>query len=549
MKCDSPSAHRSAWLATLAIGLLAFLLAASRINHGITNSILPAGPGLTPDESFNVQQGVYLAEAFFRHGPLLLHPDVADEVFDDRVYLPDHPPLGRFFIGLTHELTRGFISGTANCPFNILAARLASCAAFALTVVLVYRFCRIRFDLVTAITAAALLMSMPRVVGHARLAALESTTGLMWWIATVALAAATTDSERPGIRKSAFAGCAWGLLLLTKVQAILFPPVVVIFLVARFRRNAIVPLIVFFSTGLLVGFLGWPWIWQDPWHHTLQYLGHAADRQTLHVWYLGHRWLDKTAPWHYPLVMLWATTPLLASFGVAARAFQRRFTTAEGLLILTAIFPLIVFALPGVPVYDGVRLFLVAAPATAVLSARGLTLLWQSLSNNKARRHGPWQVLKYGGLALAAVLFLTDAAATLSPYAISRYTAGVGRGPGAERLQLESSYWADGLNADFWKQIPEGSEVFVAPVSHQFQLTDLENLVPVIQERSIRLSPFEYDSREQRGFLLLIHRLADLRPSLQSPPSGSEVLVTVESDGRVLAQLVDTTHATWVERP
>ena len=74
----------------------------------------------------------------------------------------------------------------------------------------------------------------------------------------------------------------------------------------------------------------------------------------LFVWYLGERWTDKSVPWHYPFVMTLATTPLFVSCGFALRSLFRSWSSEEKWLLLTVILPLIVFAIPGVPVYDGV---------------------------------------------------------------------------------------------------------------------------------------------------------------------------------------------------
>jgi hypothetical protein len=82
--------------------------------------------------------------------------------------------------------------------------------------------------------------------------------------------------------------------------------------------------------------------------------------------------------------------------------------------------------------------------------------------------------------------------------------------------------------------------VHVAPVSHPFQLSDLQLLVPIISERRIRLEPYLY--AESGGpppeRLLLLHRLADLRPELrQTTPEWVEE-VRVELSGVPLARLL-----------
>ena len=72
----------------------------------------------------------------------------------------------------------------------------------------------------------------------------------------------------------------------------------------------------------------------------------------------------------------------------------------------------------------------------------------------------------------------------------------------------------------------------------------MEALVPVIQQRRIRLVPYQYDPHKQKGLLLLIHRLADLRISLRSVPPGGVVIAEATAGGITAARLIDTTKAT-----
>ena len=60
-----------------------------------------------------IAQGSYLFEEFCRHGPLLFTPSGAETVFGSKEYLPDHPPLGRFFLIVAHEGASWLISGRA----------------------------------------------------------------------------------------------------------------------------------------------------------------------------------------------------------------------------------------------------------------------------------------------------------------------------------------------------------------------------------------------------------------------------------------------------
>jgi hypothetical protein len=531
----------------LAVG--AFLLSAARINQGLLDSTLPAGPGLTLDESFNVAQGIYLSEAFAQHGPFLFSPSQAKNVFGDEEYLPDHPPLGRFLLGFTHQMFAWVIPGSERSLMNIPAARLGSCFAFAFTVLLLTEFTRRRYGLSTAVVAALMLMLMPRVIGHARLAALESGTTLTWMAAMIPLLTWWTADKPPSITQCVLSGFFWGLLMLTKIQGILLPPLILAWAIRQYRWKAIGPLTIWSVVGGAIFFFGWPWLWLDPVGHTMSYFVKASERLTLYVWYLGQRYADRLVPWHFPVVMTFATVPVVVWLGVGCRILKRRLDRAEQLLLSSVVWPLVVFAIPGTPVYDATRLFLVIMPAIALLAARGVVLFCGSKAVYGMPIDACRPLVRRTVGACLIIAALWAAPRTLNPFALCDYSLLVGGPRGAQAIGLESSYWADGLNGDFWNRVSEDSVILVAPVCHQFQLSDLEQLVPVIRQRNIRLQSFKYDAEAQRGLILTIHRLADLPPAFRHVPPGAEVIAEVRSHGVVLARLIDTTEVTWPDIP
>jgi 4-amino-4-deoxy-L-arabinose transferase-like glycosyltransferase len=530
------------------LSFVAFVLAASMVNHGLVSSNLPVGPGLTLDESFNIDQGIYLADAFAQHGPLLFTPDVASKVFGVPRYLPDHPPLGRFVLGVSHSLTSTFITGSEETIYNVPAARLGSCVAFGLTVLLLSEFARRKYGMTTGLLVVALLTGMPHLMGHARLAALESCTNLAWVAAMIPLLTWWTRSTAPTTLQAAVSGVFWGLLLLTKVQGIFLPVLLFLWAVVQFREKSIRPLAVFGTIGAIIFFVGWPWLWLDPVKNLMTYLGRTTERQTLYCWYFGQRFADKEVPWHFPFITTLISLPIWTISGLILRSFRAALDSTERLLLLFVLMPLTVFAVPGVPVYDGTRLFLIVMPPLAVLAARGFSL-WvggPKKANQTASDSGGQHYLGrkvFAGIFLGCVpLFWT-----LQPLAISQYGPLAGGNRGADKLGMEAGYWSDALNSQFWNQVPENSVVYVAPVSHQFQLSDLESLVPIVQQRGIKLVPWEYDPARQRGLLLLIHRLADLRSSLRSVPNGAKVIAESLRDGVTMARLIDTTDAVFPE--
>ncbi|MFO0976556.1 MAG: glycosyltransferase family 39 protein [Planctomycetaceae bacterium] len=514
---------------SMIFGLAAFLLSAAMINHGLVDSSLPSGPGLTLDESFNIDQGIFLADAIGEHGPLLLTPETARQVFGAKRFLPDHPPLGRLWLGIVHQATSWIVPGSESTIYNVPAARLGSCLAFALMVLLLTEYsARVR-GTAAALGAGLMLLGMPHLMAHSRLAALETCTNLAWVVALLPLLSWWTGEQAPTNRQAILSGLCWGLLLLTKVQGILLPPAVFLWAVLRFRQRSLRPMIAWGIVGGIVFFIGWPWLWQDPIGHTLKFLGRTTDRQTLYCWYFGQRYADKLVPWHFPFVTLLFSLPAWWIIGFAFR-IRQRLTAPEQLMLLSSLIPLCVFAFPGIPVYDGTRLFLITIPAMAMLAGRGFEVLWNLQWAARAS-----VIVRTVAVAVLAIVPL---AWTMQPCAINQYGVLCGGNAGAARLGMEACYWSDALNADFWKQIPEGTTLAVAPVSHQFQLSDLERLVPIIAQRKITLVPYFYEEDKSDHDLLLIHRLADLRPELQTDPAGTQRLITFEQSGVLCARVL-----------
>lgn len=536
---------------SLLFAVVAFCLAASRINHGLIDSSLPAGPGLTLDESFNIGQGIYLFESFLDYGPLLFSPTGAEEVFGAQGYLPDHPPLARFMLGAAHQLTSWAIPGAELSLFNVPAARLGSCFFLAMTVLLLMEFVRRRYGLATAIWSAVALLLMPRVIGHARIAAQETTTTFFWLLAVVPLLSWWTADKAPTSKQSLIAGLLFGLLLAAKIQGVFLPPLIVAWSLWRFRFHGIRPLAIWGLTGFAVFWILWPWLWLDPIAHFRQYVIKTSERPTLYVWYLGERFADKAVPFHYPFVMLLATTPFAVTVAFAWRMVARRFDRIETLALGTIVFPLLVFALPGTPIYDSVRLFLVVMPMLAFFAARGVMNIWQRMPASVTGANDALLPISKRNTA-AVCLYVAMLVSLLTDFrshgafCLEDYSFSVGGTKLAvEELGLECSYWAEGMNGDFWNQVPEGSTIHVAPVSHQFQLQDLQQLVPIVKKRNIKLRSFLYDPTQQRGLLLLLHRLADLPPGLRDVPPGASVVAEAKHRGVVMARLVDTSQADW----
>ncbi|GAB4160417.1 MAG: hypothetical protein Tsb009_37730 [Planctomycetaceae bacterium] len=501
---------------------------------------MPQGPGVTLDEMFNQEQGVRLTHVIpaFVSGELTLAEafgepeDLPNQKPPAGYHLPDHPPLGRLWLGIWHNVAKNmFPPADHPSPFVTACARTGSALAFGITVFLVGFAAARWFDRHAGGIAVLSLMLMPRVFGHAHLAALETVMGLTFIATVIVVGEFWAGKNPPSAKIAAASGFVFGLALLTKIQAVLLPVPIAVWVLLRFRQRGIVPLLIFGLIGLAVFFCGWPWLWLDPWNHFLQYARGATDRMPMNVFYFGNVYADGSpnpVPWHYPLVMFLVTVPVLVHvFGFVGLTNwnQKKDNETKNarmkLLAFCTAFPLVLFSLPIATVYDGTRLFLVVFPCWAMLAGKGGTVFIY------------WIRYKWGrpaGLAAIAALAATFYIATSysHPNSLSYYNLVVGGPRGAEALGFEVTYWGDSFTRDFLEEVaetvPEGATIDVAPVLHKFQLPELLAQSPILRNRGIKLRAYNPENNKDAQFLMVFRRRADL-PSHLDPPKDSKVLV------------------------
>jgi hypothetical protein len=514
---------------------------------------MPQGPGLTLDETFNVQQGVILVEGLRTYGPGVVFPEGLHEVFSPPLHLPDHPPLGRLWLGLHHHLAWWFSPPEdPDGPFVTACARAGSVTAFALTILLVGGMATVWYGEWAGLMAAMAFGIVPRLVGHAHLASLESITNLMCTLATLVVAQAWDQREPPKLRTAAWTGIFFGLALLTKIQAILIPIPVAILAILRWRRPGVRPLLVWGLVGGLVFFIGWPWLWLDPVGHGYQYFRGAADRLELGVWYGGARYTHKTVPWHYaPVYFLW-TVPLklvlvglLGAWGagkdlgdnseVRNAALAKRLPPRDIFLFVAACWPLVFFAMPGIPIYDCERLWLTVVPLWMILVGRGADVLLRRL-----------ETVKYLNRTKVCLIFLTIAIVQqvyflrIAPHWLNFYSVTAAPWNGRESPFLERDYWASGITREFLaavvRQVPRGTKVGYAPILHQFQLIEYTRQSPILRKHDVAFVPYEPDNNQQQ-YVVIYQRRADLPPEFLQHPQGWTLLAETQVDGRRYAAL------------
>ncbi|QDT39603.1 ArnT family glycosyltransferase [Stratiformator vulcanicus] len=539
---------------SLLLSVAVFCVVTLGIDHGGHYPNLPEGPGLTIDEIFNVQEGVRL-EVGVRYW--LLGAMSLREVFGESedlgpraefgYHLPDHPPLGRYLLGAAHNVTRTLVPPAEvepPHPFTIAAARVGSAAAFALTVLLVSLYGEIHWGRAAGLCGGLSLALMPRVLGHAHLASLETMIGLAYTAFTLHVAA-TWRAERgvPGFI-AIVTGLLWGLALLTKIQAVLLPIPLTIWALWHWRFRAVRPLVIVAIVGLGTFFVGWPWLWLDPLTHAREYFASAADRQPLHVFYFGRQWNDVSVPWHYPWLMSLVTTPVML-LGLGLLGLVGRISGEGGLRARTdvqwiaaaGLFPLIVFS-TAAAVYDGVRLFLISFPLLAVLVGRGTEVFFEWATRQR------WPVRLSGALIAVLLLSQTIGIAVMRPVYLSSYNLSIGGIAGAERLGFEVNYWSDAITrsvlTELAENVPGGQKVAVGPVLFPFQLQTLRTQSPVLPaDQSIELIEFRPGEPIDADWLVVFERKAELGDAadIASLASEWEPVAVIRRGGVVLGGL------------
>ncbi|MBL8852135.1 MAG: hypothetical protein JNG89_20850 [Planctomycetaceae bacterium] len=547
---------------------------------------LGEGPGITLDEVFNVEMGVYQWHLLQEHGWRLWSPPVRDDVFADgpgKPYNPDHPPLGRLWLGMWHDVARWLWPPLETGAQTVTAcARVGSAMAFGVTVWLVGVFAGKWFGKTAGWSAALCYALMPRVFGHAHLAALETCMNLAFlgpilfvgqkWGARNAADGRPLRPRREWLC-AAIAGVLIGLAFLTKIQAVLLPIPIAVWTLVLWRGRGLAWLSVAGLVTAAVFIAGWPWLQIDPVEHVSEYLGRGVERQTLNCWYFGHKYADVDVPWHYPFVLLAITLPIgtlvLGIVGVLAGASRRRrqgnsvdpsprrsppivdspqsaaIFGGEGererdactwLLLGTIVFVLTFFAMPGITVYDGTRLFLVMMPLWAMLCGSGAQWLADKLSLRFSPRIAVVSLLML--LALQSVGIVR-----MHPCELSYYNLAVGGMAGAERLGMERSYWQDSITRSFLRevvrQVPEGATLYLAPRLHPIQEIDLLLQSPVLVAHGVQTRAYDDPLRDRMRYVLVFRRRADQWASLEPAPVGGKLLAEVTRSGVQLAALYE----------
>jgi 4-amino-4-deoxy-L-arabinose transferase-like glycosyltransferase len=383
--------------------------------------------GLTWDEPlyFRVSGGYF---------QWLIHPawGAVDSVWELN---NEHPPLHKILGGMTewifHTLTGWASPSTAFRMSNLIFLFPLVSSLYWLGFQVESRF--------VAISSPIVLILLPRVFFQAHLLSLDFSSMTMWTLGAAVLwrFQVSGGSILPS-------GIATGAALATKLNAPLFLlswPFFWFLNKLKFTRPVIRKEIIrglqVIGVALLTFYVAWPWLWRMPVTRLVPFLFFHLDHFAIPVSYFGT--LTYSAPWHYPYVMFFLTTPLIITIFYGYGLFQAVKAGKAGMIfiLLQSWLPLLLVQLSSAK-YDGVRLFLPAFPFIALTACSGL----ESLLKKVPKRMGNQTfVPPLAGILLIASLVLSNR--SVYPYADSYFSEVIGGSVGAARKGFDLDTWCD----------------------------------------------------------------------------------------------------------
>lgn len=214
-------------------------------------------------------------------------------------------------------------------------------------------------DYTAGLAAVGALVTMPRLFFHAHLADLDVPAAVSVF-GTVFVFWRT--KENPSLKADLALGIARGLALAIKINAVFVLPILLLWMLAFFRRAYLFRrLISMGATGPLLFLAIWPCLYHQFWPRLIEHiLFVTVDHWKIGQFYLGQFYMRP--PWHFPFVMILTVVPLSVTLLYVWGSWHvwtiRRLRVLGGLLVLCALVLLITLSTRKSMVYDNGRLLM-----------------------------------------------------------------------------------------------------------------------------------------------------------------------------------------------
>jgi|GEM_PF-4227497 len=385
---------------------------------------------LSPQTGLHIDEGPYIIagrnaagwlKELFSAGPGILQAPAIDNWWS---YNHEHPPFGKIIFGLADLLLRPWLG-------PIVAPRAGALLFFLIAQASIY-FLLLPFGRWQATLGALLPAAQPHLFFHALTVTVD--------LPAVSMSLLCLLFFIRGLEKHCYAplcGIAWGLAMASKINGVFLALPLFVWGYSFKRKQVVDNIFWMIILGPLTVFAVWPWLWHDTLVRVLDYLRfHAAHvHEPVYLW--GR--VFQQPPWYYPLLILAVVTPAFILLGALLSLRlpdQSEARRLSWLLWGMAAVSVLVVMPPSVPVYNAVRLFLLAPAMLAPLAALGVG---QTLRLTIFKRREPW------GKWFAVMLLLMPGmlgVITSHPYLLSYYNELVGFRAGAVRLGFDPLPWA-----------------------------------------------------------------------------------------------------------
>jgi len=386
----------------------------------------------------------------------------------------DHPPLSRYLPTLTWFFFHSLFD-------DLSAYRFSSALLFSTVVLTLFLTITKEFNFSTGLFSALSLLLMPRVFGHAHIAATDMPMMAFWWFCILAFYKGLKNPKW----KYGFAfllGFAW----LVKFTGLLIPFGLILY--SLFTKDLRI-LKLLKPTILISPFALWilnPTWWQNPikvfYENFLKLFVTRSDFAPLPGFYFDQTY-SFDLPWHQALVLTAITVPIgvlvLSFLGIGLEAKNLLRPKLTSIFLWQLIWYYIVMALPFTPNHDGVRLFLPVFPFIACFAGIGFEKFISKIypiliSKTKIRLSELGLNL---GLGVVILLPCFINLAVIHPYYLEWYNGIVGGVSGARKAGFETTYWLDTLSKDVRRDLnllPDNAKIDPYP-NNEFYFKFLQN--------------------------------------------------------------------------
>ena len=203
---------------------------------------------------------------------------------------------------------------------------------------------------------------------------------------------------KPTIRHAVVHGIATGIAIDVRIVAVIFPALTIAILIIQtfrgglLRKHTAAVVAVYALVLVCVVVMLWPWLWSNPvGNFATAFRNMSKFRWDNFNYYFGEYVSATQLPWHYSIVWIFITTPIVYSITFLIGMFGVVFDGLKNRIILwkneeqlqDAIFfglffgPLIAIIYFKSVLYDGWRQLYFIYPALLLLSVKGLLIVWR----------------------------------------------------------------------------------------------------------------------------------------------------------------------------